>query len=103
MHSHILKVNKEKEKATRSNAELKSYKNKFWRTAKAVTNGTFGENCSAPTFKKSTANQWYKERYENASEINLDELSWFPDIKNPSFQYNMNPYTPKDIKKCPFR
>ena len=37
MHSHILKVNKEKEKATRSNAELKSYKNNFWRTAKSVT------------------------------------------------------------------
>ena len=37
MHSHILKVNKEKEKAARLNSELKSYMNKFWRTAKTVT------------------------------------------------------------------
>ena len=97
-HSHLLKINKEKEKAARANSELRSYKTNFWKTAKLVTNGVFGEEESAPTFGKDTADQWYKEQYESAPEINLDDLSWFPSIEEPSKQYNMKPNTPKDIE-----
>ena len=99
LHNHILKVNKEKMKAERTNSELKCYKKNFWKTAKTVTNGTFGAEESAPTFDKNTADKWYRERYENSSDINLEELSWFPEINKPSVQYNLKPYTPKDIKR----
>ena len=48
-HSHALKVNKEKEKLSLAREDEKAYNN-FWKTAKVVTNGTFGEPESSPTF-----------------------------------------------------
>ena len=46
--------------------------------------GTFGEQESAPTFEKATAEQYYKEKYENSVEVNLDNLTWFPTVEKPT-------------------
>ena len=42
-YSHILKVNKEKEKLSTQKQEDKAYSKNFWKTAKDITNGIFGE------------------------------------------------------------
>jgi hypothetical protein len=99
-HSHALKVNKEKEKASLAREEEKAYNKNFWKTAKEVTNGTFGETESSPTFTKTAADNFYKEKYETPVDINLDKLSWFPKVEKPTTEYNLAPYKPKDIKNA---
>ena len=98
MYSYMLKVNKEKVEATKAREEDKAFRKDFWNTAKQVTNGTFGEPPSRPTFSKSTANQFYKEKYEKPTVINIEDLEWFPSVEPPTKEYNLSPYTPKDIK-----
>ena len=98
IYSHALKVNKERQEVMKEKEEMNAYRKDFWKTAKQVTNGTFGESESKPTFNKSTADQFYKSRYENPTEIKLENLSWFPSIDPPTKEYNLTPFTPKDIK-----
>ena len=98
LYSHILKVEKEKEETKAAKQEDKAYKKDFWKTAKDVTNGTFGKQQPTPTFKKSTADSHYKEKYEKTAEIEIEKLDWFPDINEPTINYNLAPYTPKDVK-----
>ena len=61
-YSHALKVNKEKEKLSVAREEEKAYRKNFWKTAKEVTNGTFGQPESAPTFSKETAEKFFKDK-----------------------------------------
>ena len=44
--------------------EEKAYRKTFWKTAKEMTNGTFGQPESAPVFSKEMAEKFYKEKYE---------------------------------------
>ena len=76
----------------------KLYRKDFWKTAKDITNGTFGNPEPAPSFDKDTADQHYKTQYETPSNIDTEKLNWFPKVEKPSTQYNTKPYTPKDIK-----
>ena len=100
MYSHMLKVNKENLEVKKAKEEDIAFRKNFWKTAKEVTNGTFGEPPSKPTFTKSTANQFYKEKYEKPTVINIEDLDWFPQVEPPTKEYNLSPYTPKDIKNA---
>ena len=42
-YDYLLKLDKVKEKELLAKLEEKAYNRKFWRTAKEVTNGTFGK------------------------------------------------------------
>ena len=97
-YSHILRLNKEKEKLNLAIKEEKMYTSNFWKTAKEVTQGTFGEQESGPTFTKATAEHYYKDKYEKHVELNIENLTWFPTVEKPTIEYNLDPYTPKDIK-----
>ena len=44
----MLKLEKEKEIAKLTEEEENSYRKDFWKTAKKVTNGTFGKQMSGP-------------------------------------------------------
>ena len=98
MYSHVLKVQKEREKTRTAKNEEKMYRSNFWKTAKDVTNGTFGKSEYRPTFTKCTEDKYYKEKYEQVAEINIENLDWFPSINEPTVEYNLSPYTPKDLK-----
>ena len=100
MHSHVKKVSKERQETMKAIEENKAFKKDFWKTAKQVTNGTFGEPPAYPAFSKYTADHFYKEKYENATDINLEDLSWFPPVDPPTIEYNLLPYTPKDIRNA---
>ena len=99
-YSHILKVNKEKEKLSAKKQEEKEYSKNFWKTAKDITNGKFGEKESVPTYSKAEADHFYKKKYETKTMIDLSDLAWFPEVDKPKIEYNLNPYKPKDIKNA---
>ena len=98
MHNYVMKVHKEKNKTNTTKKEMKAFKDDFWTTARNVTNGTFGDPESKPTFSKDTANKYYKERYESVVDIDMQDLSWFPTVETPAIAYNLKPYTPKDVR-----
>ena len=78
----------------------KAYIRNFWKTAKDVTNGTFGQAEKTPTYNKSTADKHYSKTYETHEEIDFNKLGWFPDVEPPKLAYNMNPFKPIDIRKA---
>ena len=99
-YNYLQKIAKEKESVKIAKKEEKEYRNNFWKTAKDVTNGSFGKEEPTPTFDKTTGDKFYKERYEKPVEIDPEELKWFPKIKEPTVPYNLSPYKPKDIMKA---
>ena len=100
MYSHVLKVSKQKQDAAKANRENKAFSKDFWGTAKHVANGTFGDPPSKPTFIKSTADKFFKEKYEIPTEKNIEDLAWFPTVEPPTKEYNMRPYSPKNTKRA---
>ena len=99
----MLKLEKEKELAKLTKEEEISYRKDFWKTAKNVTNGTFGKQMSGPTFEKTTADQHYKDKYEKPVNIDVNKLNWFQEVNPPTIKYNLSPYTPKDIKHALYK
>ena len=97
------KLQTEKDTEKQMREEEKLYRKDFWSSARNVTNGTFGTQSSQPTFEKSTADEYYKNKYENATIIDYDELKWFPKVDKPSVSYNLSPYRPKDIKHALYK
>ena len=73
---------KKKEAFKKIKDEDKMYHKDFWKTAKSVTEGTFGKPVQWATFEKSTADAFYKNRYEQAVTINPDNLIWFQKVKS---------------------
>jgi hypothetical protein len=98
MYNYLLNINKEKEKTILANKQNKEYKRNFWKTAKDVTNGKFGESNTEPTFNCNTANAFYKNRYEKETLIDPESLSWFPKVEKPTVPYDLSPYTPKHVR-----
>ena len=99
-YSHMIKIHKEKKRASLAREQDKCYRKNFWKTARDVTNGTFGEPESTPTYSKSIADQFYKSRYEDPVTIDFEKLKWFPNVEAPSVPYDLSPYTPKDIRSA---
>ena len=56
-----------------------------------------------PTYNKDTANSHYKNKYEKDVPINFEDLSWFPNVEAPTVNYNMNPYTPRDVRQALYK
>ena len=81
-----------------TNKQNKAFENNFWKCAKDITNGTFGKDNNKPTFSKEEVQRIYKEKYETPVIVNPKDLEWFPKVNGPSVPYNLEPYTPKDIK-----
>ena len=91
MHSYLKKRQAEKEELKLTKEQEKAFRNNFWKTAKDVTNGNFGNPPSEPTFSKITADTFYKERYETPTQIDLEKLEWFPKVEKPTIPYNLKP------------
>ena len=100
MYNYIKKIEKQKESVRQAKKEEKEYKKNFWKTAKNVANGTFGKEEQAPTFSKTTADTYYKNKYEKEVLIDPKNLKWFPKVDMPKVPYNLAPYKPKDIMKA---
>ena len=103
LYNHMKKLQTEKDTEKQMREEEKLYRKDFRSSARNVTNGTFGTQSSQPTFEKSTADEYYKNKYENATIIDYDELKWFPKVDKPSVSYNLSPYRPKDIKHALYK
>ena len=50
------------------------------------------------TFLTRPTDQFYKGKYEKPTDINIDDLKWFPPVEPPTKEYILLPYTPKDIR-----
>ena len=103
LYDYLLKLKTEKDRTKLAIEQEKAYKKDFWKTARDVTNGSFGKLNSTPTFDKSMADQYYKSKYEHTVPINTDDLKWFPKVEAPSVQYNLNHYKPKDVKQALYK
>ena len=99
-YDYHLKLHKLKEQEKREKEEDKAYKRNFFKFAKEITNGSFGQEAVTPTFTKSTADSYYKQKYETHANIDKDMLHWFPRIEEPTISYNLEPYKPRDIRKA---
>ena len=99
-HNTLLKLKIQKDKEHKKKAENKAYSKNFWKTAKEITNGTFGEAAKTPTYDKSKGDKHYKETYETETNVNFDKLDWFPELDPPKVAYNMKAFTPADIRKA---
>jgi hypothetical protein len=99
-HNNLLKLKTEMDKERTAREVNKAYVRNFWKTAKDVTNGTFGKPTETPTFDKNTADTHYKETYEKQTKIDFDKLEWFPQLEPPKVPYNMKAFTPADIRKA---
>ena len=103
LYNHMLKLDKERDLAKKIKDEEKSYHKDFWKTAKCVTEGTFGKPTPGPTFEKSTADKYYKDKYEQSVTINPEDLDWFPNVEKPSTPYDLSAYTPKCIRNALYK
>ena len=103
LYNYVLKLKKEKDQTKLAIEQQKAYHKDFWKTARDVTNGSFGKQSTGPTFDKPTADNYYKTKYEHKVPVNLEDLKWFPQVDAPSIEYNLKPYTPKDIKHALFK
>ena len=105
-YDYLLKERQSKEESKEKVKQEKDYKTNFFKFAKEVTTGTYGQAPIAPSFSRDAANEFYKKRYTTEVTINTDELDWFPEAPAPHTPYEMCPYVPNDIKnalskKCP--
>ena len=103
LHNYMLTLQKERNKAKLTIAQEKAYRKDFWKTAREVTNDTFGDPTLGPTYNKDTANSHYKNKYEKDVPINFEDLSWFPNVEAPTVNYNRNPYTPRDVRQALYK
>ena len=99
-YDYQLKLEGLRQKERRTREQTKAYNKNFFKTAKDVTNGTFGQEEIRPTFDKSIADTYFKEKYAHNVEIDTDKLHWFPKIEAPTIPYNLNAYKPSDIRKA---
>ena len=99
-YNYLLNLERSKAEARKAKQEEKAYKKNFYKTAKDITNGTFGMDKVTPAFDKEKANDFYKNRYSEPVIIDPAKLVWFPKVEPPQTSYNMLPYRPKDIKEA---
>ena len=96
----LLKKKNEKQETKEIKEQEKSYKKNFHKFAKETTKGTYNKPPVVPTFSKEEANQHYLSKYSTEVKIDLDQLSWFPDVLPPSTPYDLSPYTAEEITKA---
>ena len=65
IHAALLKYNNQKDIERTARDQNKAYERNFWKTAKDVTNGTFGQQEQTPTYDKTTADNHYRKTYES--------------------------------------
>ena len=99
-YNYLLNLERTKDAAKKAKNEEKAFKKNFYKTAKEITNGTFGEDKVIPTFNAEKANDFYKNRYSEPVIIDPARLVWFPKVDLPETPYCMSAYRPKDIKEA---
>ena len=82
MYNYVLKLQQLKHQEELTKAQEKAYRKDFWRTARDVTNGTFGEPNSGPTFNKSTADQHYKTNAKKLISSTTSIFFFFCDLSH---------------------
>ena len=99
-YSFLLKKHKENLEEAEVRKHEKAYKKNFFKYAKEITHGTFGQPSSSPTYTKAEADTFYSQKYTSPVHIDKSKLSWFPSVQPPANTYNLTPYRPRDIKEA---
>ena len=102
-YSFLLKKHKENLEESETKKHEKAYKKNFFKYAKEITHGTFGQPSSSPTYTKAEADLFYSQKYTSPVHIDKSKLSWFPSVQPPANTYNLTPYRPRDIKEALLR
>ena len=75
------------------------FKNK-WEFSKKATKGTLDEVSENPTFSKADADIFYPQTYSQPKNVDLSNLTWFPNLPTDPTQENFKnfPWTQSDQK-----
>ena len=76
-YNYLLQEESKKGESKDIKEQEKAYTKNFFKFAKETTNGTHGKPGVTPSYSKN--------------------LDWFPEVKPPTIEYNLEPYTAKDI------
>ena len=76
----------------------KSFSKNFWAFSKRAVNALVGKTEEKPTFDKTFADEWYKNRYSIPVPLAPDAVSWFPRLPEGEIGFDMRPIRPKDVK-----
>ncbi|XP_033109290.1 lactadherin-like [Anneissia japonica] len=77
-----LKKEKTKVESKRNTVyEEKKYRLDFWKYSKSLFNGTINSSPLGPTFNKETADKYFTQKYEISPSIDLNSLSWIPELQ----------------------
>ena len=99
-YDYLLKEQKTTDEAKEKIKQEKDFRTNFYKFAKDVTNGTYGQPPVEPTFSCEEANNFYKNRYSTEVTIKYNELNWFPEVPTPHTPYDLSPYSSKDVKEA---
>ena len=99
-YNYILKIQKQKDDLAKERKQEKAYRKNFYKTAKDIANGTFGQPTVSPNFDINIANNFYTKKYSEPVVIDPSKLNWFPNVNVPLHPYNQSPYKPRDIKEA---
>ena len=64
-YNYILKIQKQKDDLAKERKQEKAYRKNFYKTAKDIANGTFGQPTVSPNFDINIANNFYTKKYPN--------------------------------------
>ena len=96
-YNFLLNEQKNKSESKEIIEQEKAYSKDFFKFAKETTNGTYGKPRISPSYSNSTANTYYKEKYTSQTHIDTTNLNWFPEVNPPTKDYNLEPYSAKDV------
>ena len=98
-YNFLLQQKRRRNSRNQARKEENLYRKDFFKFAKAASNGTLEQDQVAPTYSKSVADEYYKNKYSKPVKIDPEKLSWFLPVQEPRIPYNNSTITPKDVKK----
>ena len=101
-HSALKTLIKKKEKHKQISHQENLYRQDFWRFSKKRCQGSIDDAIQKPTFSKTTADDYYPNKYSTAKPLVDEKIRWFPNVPSEStdapISFDLNPIRPKLIK-----
>ena len=94
-------IRRERDKRQRdgeTRGQEKSFSKNFWAFSKRAVNGLIGKTEEKPSFDKTFADEWYKNRYSIPVPLAPDAVSWFSRLPEGETGFDMRPIRPTDVK-----
>ena len=100
--SDMKKAERDRQRLKTAHHQEKLYFKNKWEFARHAANGTLEKIAQTATFSKEQGDQHYTNTYGESTELNLNNLQWFPTLPtspaSPDFlPFNMDPIRPRDI------